>query len=345
MTDAAVNSLAEALCDNDGSALWLADEHHAAILPVIAERRPAVMLLSNRFDIARQATLLNIATVYNDWAIPEISVTEIYLRICKEKPATHHLINQAFTHLPHNGRLIVSGFKDEGIKTYFQKANQLFRNNARLSKHGSLYQGFVVKSAKVAGPPLDTRNYDAIRPVATLCGKPVFSKPGVYGWNKIDQGSAFLVEFLQHMWNECPPTVNSVLDLGCGYGYLSLAMANQSIQRRVATDNNAAATACARFNAHEWGLPIQVVDADCGDAINDWFDLILCNPPFHTGFDVDSALHDRFLQAASVRLSKNGTAFFVVNSFLALEKKAAGYFGKTSLLANNGKFKILQFQN
>lgn len=344
MTDPAVDCLAQALFDSDAAALWLADEHHDRILSQVAMRRPQVMLLSNRFDIASQANALKLPAVYNDWIMPEMQFSEIYLRICKEKPTTHHLINQAFTRLQSGGRLIVSGFKDEGVKTYFQKANLLFKDCARLDKRGNLYLGSIVKKNDEAGQLLDTRDYATIRPVAKLFEKPVFSKPGVYGWNKIDQGSAFLINHLQHLWSTGTHAINSVLDLGCGYGYLSLALANHPIPQRVATDNNAAATACARANAREWELPITVIDADCGDAINDCFELVLCNPPFHTGFDVDSALHHRFLQAANNKLTKHGTAYFVVNSFLPLEKKATEHFKKINLLANNGKFKILQFQ-
>ncbi len=345
MTDAAVDSLAQTLVDSDAPALWLADEHHNAVLPLVAARRPPVKLLTNRFDIARRATALDISSEYNDWSIPNIPVSEIYLRICKEKPATHHLINQAFVRLPAGGRLIISGFKDEGIKTCFQKASQLFGDNARLRKQGNLYLGILEKSTRGAGAPLDTRDYETIRAVATLHDKPVLSKPGVYGWDKVDQGSAFLMAFLQHLWRSRPHAVSSILDLGCGYGYLSLAMANHPVEQRVATDNNAAATACMRMNASEWALPIEVVDADCGDAINSRFDMVLCNPPFHTGFDVDNALHLRFLTAASRKLTKAGSAYFVVNSFLPLERKAVTCFKQVNVLSNNGKFKILQLQN
>lgn len=345
MTDAAVESLAQTLLGSNASALWLADEHHGAVLPLVAARHPPVLLLTNRFDIARRARALGILSEYNDWAVPDIQVSEVYLRICKEKPATHHLINQAFERLPPGGRLIISGFKDEGIKTAFQKTGQLFGDTVRLGKQGNLYQGIVTKSAKETGPLLDTRDYETVRTVATLHDKPVFSKPGVYGWDKVDQGSAFLMESLQRLWRSKPPTVNSALDLGCGYGYLTLAMANHAVGQRVATDNNAAATACMRLNAREWALPIEVIDADCGDAIHRQFDMVLCNPPFHTGFDVDSALHLRFLQAASRKLTKRGIAYFVVNSFLPLERKATTCFKQIEVLSNNGKFKILQLEN
>src|SRR5690606_14252419 len=93
VTDAAVESLAQTLFNSDAPALWLADEHHDPILQQVATRRPPVQMLTNRFDIASRAKALNITTTYNDWTIPEMQFSEIYFRICKEKPTTHHLLN------------------------------------------------------------------------------------------------------------------------------------------------------------------------------------------------------------------------------------------------------------
>lgn len=71
----------------------------------------------------------------------------------------------------------------------------------------------------------------------------------------------------------------------------------------------------------------------------------MCNPPFHRGFDVDGDLARDFLIAAKQKLAADGTAIFVVNSFIPLEKKLAGLFTSTHLLADNRQFKVLALKH
>jgi 16S rRNA (guanine1207-N2)-methyltransferase len=141
------------------------------------------------------------------------------------------------------------------------------------------------------------------------------------------------------------PKALSVLDLGCGYGFLSVRAiaAGLQIKRLCLTDNNAAALLSAKQNLsqHYPGPQCSIVAADCADQVSDKFDLILCNPPFHQGFSVDDSLSDRFLRSAKNRLKPKGQAIFVVNSFISLEKKALGIFDHVQCLINNKQFKVL----
>jgi 16S rRNA (guanine1207-N2)-methyltransferase len=77
------------------------------------------------------------------------------------------------------------------------------------------------------------------------------------------------------------------------------------------------------------------------------FNLILCNPPFHQGFSVESALTDKFLNSTQRLLAKKGTAYFVVNAFIPLESKAERVFAKhpsatIAVVANNKQFKVIR---
>ncbi|MCV6626215.1 MAG: class I SAM-dependent methyltransferase, partial [Cellvibrionaceae bacterium] len=115
-----------------------------------------------------------------------------------------------------------------------------------------------------------------------------------------------------------------------------------------ATDNNAAALASCEHNLQQLKalrpkLETGVSAADCADRIEQRFDLIVCNPPFHQGFNVDNSLTDKFLNAAKNHLNQNGQAYFVVNSFIGIEKKAQQIFKRVETLANNKQFKVLRF--
>lgn len=342
-TDAASRELLRILPHTQGTCLWLADEHHGALIPELAilSASAPITLLSNRFDLHRQAIAAGLTAHFNDWQIPRQQQWQhIFLKVCKERSVNHHLIQQAFSRLALDGQLWLAGEKSTGIKTYAKQAGQLFGQTPALQKNGSAYHCGLRKTSGQALTQLNTQDYNQLRAIATLNELPVVSKPGVYGWQKIDAGSALLMQQFLSWHAQRAPSAKSLLDLGCGYGYLTLASTSLSLSRRCATDNNAAALICMTANAEAHGLEVEVVPGDCGDTMTERFDLILCNPPFHTGFATDSSLLERFLAAAQARLNPGGHAFFVVNSFLPLEKTARKWFRQQQLLRDNRQFKV-----
>ncbi len=347
MTDQAFTPLLGQLSSNpDGHrqrALWFADESHDVVIDDLAMHRDSLTLISNRFDVAQLARKSRIESIFSDWVIPaELLFDRVFLRVSKEKAVTQHLLNLAFSRLPAGGELFLSGYKDEGIKTYAQKAKMLFNSSNGLIKDGRVYFLQITKQDISPARLLDDQDYRLMRPVLTLLGHSVLSKPGVYGWDKVDHGSALLVEALMRTGELDGRRVDSLLDLGCGYGYLTLATSAFPISSRVATDNNAGAIACMQANAKEFGISVAVIAADSADRVDGSFDLILCNPPFHKGFDIDANMHQKFLKAAAQKLNSDGAAYFVVNSFLPLEKAAKRFFGRVDCLTNDGRFKIVR---
>lgn len=342
ITDPSTSYLLQRLC-HDTNTLWLADESSHNIWPSLANFVPALKVMSNRFDLARTAQIQGISALFNDWQFDTASrFDNIFLRICKEKAVNQHLIREAFLHLHHGGNLWIAGEKNEGIKSIWEYATHVFDATARLKKHGSTYGGALTKSSD---PSLDEANiYHQIQVIGEWEGVPIFSKPGVYGWDKVDAGSALLLEHLRAesaLWTNA----KSMLDLGCGYGFLTLASSWLPCEKRVATDNNAGALLCLEKNARERKLAVEIIAADKGDEVKGKFDLVLCNPPFHRGFDVDGDLTRDFLIAAKQKLTPSGIAIFVVNSFIALEKKMGGVFTSARTLADNRQFKVLALNN
>lgn len=327
----------------DTNSLWLADENSHAIWPALANYAPTLQVMSNRFDLACAAQQCNIPASFNDWEFAADSRFDaVFLRICKEKAINHHLIREAFAHLNHGGNLWISGEKNEGIKSIWDHACHIFRAEARLKKHGTIYAGTLTRTSDHLIDEPST--YHHIQVIGEWDAVPIFSKPGVYGWDKIDAGSALLIEQL-HKENSLWTGAKTMLDLGCGYGFLTLASHWLPCERRVATDNNAGALVCMEKNARERRLVVETVAADKGNKVEGKFDLVLCNPPFHRGFDVDGDLTRDFLIAAKQKLAADGTAIFVVNSFIPLEKKLAGLFTSTHLLADNRQFKVLALKH
>jgi 16S rRNA (guanine1207-N2)-methyltransferase len=197
------------------------------------------------------------------------------------------------------------------------------------------------------GPKLDDSDYTLTREVvATDEGLTFYSKPGIYGWQKVDVGSALLVAAMQQDLHADPSTpAPAILDLGCGYGYLAVMAALSTGGSVLATDNNMAAIIACEKNLRHHRITGCALADDCGASIVQSFDLVVCNPPFHQGFDTSRSITEKFLGAARQHLRPRGRAYFVVNRFIEIEARARHLFGSVEQIKCERGFKILRMQS
>lgn len=347
MTDVSAGWLIEQIkVHADSHSLWLTDENLLGHLPDVKVWANKPFLITNRWDVAEQAGYLGFAVQFSDFELESIadnSLEKIFYRISKEKAVTHYLLNQARRILKPGGSLWLSGQKNEGIKTYIEKASALFGCEKNIRKDGVNYFSQLTK-APVGGESLVDDTYRELRQCLSFGDFPIWSKPGLFGWNKIDQGSEFLINEIRDLLDASPRRFANCLDLGCGYGYLTIAARDLPIDRFTLTDNNAAALQAARNNVRTVA-DARVIASDAGLQLADKFDLILCNPPFHQGFSIDGDLTEKFLRSAAQHLEESGAAYFVVNQFIGLEKKARGIFNSIKLIAQNKSFKVVELRH
>jgi 16S rRNA G1207 methylase RsmC len=126
---------------------------------------------------------------------------------------------------------------------------------------------------------------------------------GVFSPDRLDAGTAVLLERVPP-----PPQTGALLDLGCGWGAIAIALARESPLAEVwAVDVNERALTLAAANARIAGVR---VNASHPDDIPDTlrFATIWSNPPIRIGKDALHALLERWLP----RLEPGGTAWLVV---------------------------------
>ncbi|GAA5526067.1 ribosomal RNA small subunit methyltransferase C [Microbulbifer aestuariivivens] len=327
--------LQQLLLENPSETLWIADENSKALLE--SGFSFGGDLLTNRWDIARLAEGRVRHGFFNDFHFDEAGrhYRRIVYPLSKEKAVVHHVINECHRTLGLGGELALLGSKQSGIKTYAARVASCFDSVKRLEKHGSEYLSLnILHSAMTAENRLDEEHYTELRPLETLGG--LYSKPGLFGWNKVDTGSALLATtFAEHK----PAAGADIVDLGCGYGYLSTELARLGEFHFTATDNNAAALLACRENFKQRGIRGTVIPSDAGAELGEAIaDTVICNPPFHQGFQVEGDLTTRFLRNAARLLRPAGCALFVVNEFIPLGRKAAPYFADVQLLIKNKGF-------
>jgi 16S rRNA G1207 methylase RsmC len=139
----------------------------------------------------------------------------------------------------------------------------------------------------------------------TLAGRPLelTTAGGVFSPERLDAGTAVLLSRVP-----APATTGALLDLGCGWGPIAIAMALRSPQADVwAVDVNERALALAAANAQIAGVSIKSASAqDIPAGLR--FATIWSNPPIRIG---KAALHE-LLEAWLPRLEPSGSAWLVV---------------------------------
>lgn len=350
MNDLALTLLTESLLAADtpsSTTLWVLDENISAtdVTHVSHRVSTALSLLANRFDLHQQLADKRVDCTFSDFdfsAIADNSIDRLFYRVSKEKAIVHHIINQAFRVLKPGGALVIAGYKNDGIKTYIDKACTYFAGHSDKAKgKQSSHLATIYKSESAPGHCLDDKDYPQLREMPQH-QPPFYSKPGQFGWNKVDKGSEFLIQELPRLLDGLHNPPATLLDLGCGYGYLSMMAATLApFQQITATDNNAAAIVSCTENLKHSNVPYEVIADDCAQSIRGRYDLVLCNPPFHQGFAIESDLTQRFLEQTHKHLHAKGNAVFVVNQFIPLERKARELFGTVSILAKNKSFTLI----
>jgi 16S rRNA (guanine1207-N2)-methyltransferase len=148
--------------------LWLADENALSTLaalesPVSNLNSSHLHIATNRYDIYQLALEKNISVEFNDFtleALPQVPQRIIY-RISKEKALTHYLFNRAAQLLGETGELIISGKKQEGVKTYASKLITLMGAEGQLKKSNNVYHGYFTQLNN--REPLDDQRYSEIQ--------------------------------------------------------------------------------------------------------------------------------------------------------------------------------------
>ena len=348
-SDRCVRLLINHLSSLKGSILIVADENWSDEdwSSVTKLTNYNINVLTNRWNVFLNAKAAGLDSLFNDFNFSNYSSEQfdsVIYRVSKERATTYHVINQVVRILKSRAELYLSGKKNDGIKNYVKQSSTLFGHRSQAKKFGSDYFASILKNNSL-NSSLPDKSYAKLRRVQTLNQGKYLSKPGIFGWDKIDRGSAFLIENLPDFIKTLGISPKTVLDLGCGYGYIACEASNHDFQYIMATDNNAAAiTACKKNFERLLKGNYDVVASDAGGMINKSFDLILCNPPFHQGFSVKPSFISKFLSSTSNLLSESGCAIFVANKFIPIEQIALRYFNEVKVMKSTESFKLINLK-
>lgn len=248
---------------------------------------------------------------------------------------------EAYTALHVGGMMFLAGAKAEGVEPIAADGAALFGSMQLLAYRKGCRVSVATRGAD--GPLPSWAAEPGIWPgswctlTIDLPGGPVElrSLPGIFSYDRLDPGTSLLLSQLAVQPGE------RVLDLGCGHGALGLAAALAGAAHVTLSDISLLAVAAASENVARLAPGrCTVLAADGLAAVQGQYDLIVTNPPFHTGKAVGYDVAHTFIVGAASHLAPGGRFLLVTNRFIAYEQLMAAHYGQVTMLADNGKYRV-----
>ncbi len=246
----------------------------------------------------------------------------------KNKPEAQFQLMNILSLMPVGVDVFVVGENRSGVRS----AEPMLADYAPLNKVDSarrcgLYHGRLEKQ-----PQFSLESWWA---EYSIDGLTIKTLPGVFSRDGLDVGSQLLLSTLT------PHTKGKVLDVGCGAGVLSAALASHSPKVRLTLcDVSAPAVEASRATLAANGLEGEVFASNVFSEVKGRFDMIISNPPFHDGMQTSLDAAQTLIRGAVRHLNSGGELRIVANAFLPYPKILDETFGFHEVIAQTGRFKV-----
>ena len=255
------------------------------------------------------------------------------------------------------GRLYMVGARDRGVLSIAKRMQEYFGNVETLAiskgyrvvcsrnlfsgektwipvPQTGFQQGVTCPPDRVPlhlNPPASDRQnvVDSSSPLVSL----------VFSDGKLDEGTRLLLEALEVR------ATDEALDIGCGAGFIGIHIARLANRGKVTmVDASLASIAVAERRVAESGLAnIRVLASDGAQAVlQQRFDLVVTNPPFHMGGIQTTEIAQRFIREAAQILKARGRFYLVANRFLKYEPALRVHFKTVDEIGGNTRYKVLR---
>ncbi|MFT6986749.1 MAG: 16S rRNA (guanine1207-N2)-methyltransferase [Psychromonas sp.] len=253
----------------------------------------------------------------------------------KAKKETQYLLASLTPHLEQGASIILVGEKKCGIKS----AQPLLTpyssavNNIDSARHCSILYAELNQSV----PPFEQASWIKTYPInINNIELQICSLPGVFSYGQLDKGSQLLLENLPEKMS------GSVLDFGCGAGVIACYILKKHPDLEIdLVDISAYALESAKLSLIKNKLKGEVFPSDVFSEVNKKYNLLLSNPPFHSGKQTDYLAAETFINQAPNYLLDHGKLSIVANKFLNYEPLLSKVFPVLQITQENNKFKML----
>lgn len=272
-------------------------------------------------------------------AIPSGSSTTIYdgivIYLPKSKAHLDMLLANVRDVVDANGTIVVVGANDGGIKSIGKRMKQQF---GQAQKRDSARHCAIWCSPNKSSPaPFRLDDYIKVNTYSVnQINWQIASLPGVFSHGALDPGTQLLLESLPQKLKP------DILDFACGAGVIGcyLGKRQPDITLNFSDINALALYACQR-SCELNGL---AADIRPSNGLAEWslqrFQLIITNPPFHSGIATDYEVSEKFIAEAGQHLRKKGDLYLVANRFLAYPELLDKHLNRAADLSRSNKYSV-----
>lgn len=257
----------------------------------------------------------------------------------RQRDEARALLARAVASTAPGGRVLACASNNEGARSLEADLTQLagpvdtqVKNKCRVFWTAPLPAGCESDLVK------QWRQLDHARPIGDAR---FLSRPGVFAWDRIDTASQLLVAHLP------ASLAGRAADLGAGFGYLSVELLSRcaGIHTLDLYEAEGRALDLARQNLADFATraTLGFLWHDVTAGLPHRYDVIVTNPPFHTGMRADRPdIGKRFIAVAAQALNPGGRLWLVANRHLPYEAVLDRSFGQVRTVAQQHGFKIVE---
>lgn len=231
------------------------------------------------------------------------------------------------------GLVVLAGGKEDGIQATRKKLLELGLQPEHMPKYHGVAVWFTVpEQAEALSAKLE-------RPAVRIENR-FQAAPGMFSHDRVDEGSELLASRLPTDFD------GNAADLGAGWGYLSVMLAEKSpaTNRIDLFEADFAALEAAKGNlaANCPDLQARFFWQDLvREEVKERYDLVIMNPPFHEGHAAEPGLGQAMIRAAAHAARLGGRLLLVANRGLPYEPLLGELFRESGELCRNARFKVL----
>lgn len=317
--------------------LWLSDRH---VLHVEATRRTLAELRVTEAGLPAELRMGHGAFPLP----PDLRADLVVVRVVPERLPMLQLLHDARRLLRPGGRCLVAGGNHEGAKPAARALERLFGNAQTIAQHSSHRMVAAMRPERVpdvpddlASPYLDPQTFHEVPVSLQGIDFTLFTRPGVFSWEHLDEATDVLAGLMVIAPDD------RVLDIGCGAGALGVVAARRTRGAVCLVDADCEAVRCAERTLRAAGCPqARALVSDVASAVLDErFDVVVANPPFHVGKHTDLDVPGQFIRDAFEVLDPGGRMLLVANRTLPYEGLVQAAFGGVETAYDGRRFKVL----
>lgn len=251
----------------------------------------------------------------------------------KDKSEANYQLSYLFSLIPINCQIIIVGNNKSGVKSI----QNIFLDFITFKKIKN-----IKKCLLFLGKNKNNRNFSSKKFLKTIFWKDIIIKtfPGVFGYKGIDLGSELILSTFKYK------TKGKILDLGSGSGVLGTFLGKKNKSSEITlTDIYDLAIKSSKMTSKENKINGKVIISNIYSNVNNKFNLIISNPPFHENLNINLKYILNIIKNSKKYLIYKGELRIVIGSFLNIKNIFKKNFIKYTILEKTKKHTVFQIIN